>query len=70
MTFSVDTKLSEILDNPAAKACLEKHFPEMATMGSMLNMARGMSLQQISSFSPAKLPPALLETIVLDLNQL
>jgi hypothetical protein len=70
MAFTADTKLGEILDNPKAKAVLEKHYPEMATAGAMLMMGRGLSLNQISKFPQAKMTSERLQNIVNDLQKL
>jgi hypothetical protein len=70
MGFSADTKLSEIMDNPAAKAIMQKHYPEMVSMGPMINMGRGLSLKQIAAFPQAKMSQERLETIVKDLQTL
>lgn len=70
MAFSENTKLSEILDNPAAKACMQVHYPEMATMGPMMNMARALSLKQIAAFPQAKMTAERLQKIVEDLNKM
>jgi para-nitrobenzyl esterase len=70
MAFSVDTKFGELLDNPAAKAVLLKHLPEIASAGPMLNMARGMTLKAVAGFPQAKISPDKLQAIVKDLQQL
>lgn len=70
MSYSENTKLAEILDDPAARACMQTHYPEMATMGPMMNMARGLSLKQISAFPQAKMTPERLQKIVEDLQKL
>jgi len=48
MTLTLDTTLGEILDNPQAKAALDKHLPG-ASSNPMAAMARGMSLNMILS---------------------
>jgi hypothetical protein len=70
MGFSADTKLGEIMDNPAAKAVMQKHYPEMTTMGPMINMGRGLTLKQIAAFPQAKMSPERLQLIVDDLQKL
>jgi hypothetical protein len=70
MAFTADTKLGETLDNPQAKAVLEKHSPEMATAGAMLMMGRGPSLDQIAQFPQAKMTPERLRNIVDALQKL
>lgn len=70
MAFSENTKLAEILDNPAARACMQNHYPEMATMGPMMNMARALTLKQISAFPQAKMTQERLQKIIEDLQKL
>jgi NAD(P)-dependent dehydrogenase (short-subunit alcohol dehydrogenase family) len=68
--FSADSKLAEILDHPEAKAVMASHYPEMATAGPLLRMARGLTLRQIAAFPQAKMPPERLDRIVADLQKL
>jgi hypothetical protein len=72
MPFTADTKLSEILDDPKAKAIMQKHYPEMSsvTVGPMLKMGRGLSLKQIAAFPQAKMTPERLQLILDDLQKL
>jgi para-nitrobenzyl esterase len=53
MAITMDTTLGEILDNPQAKAVLDKHFPG-ASSNPMIGMARGMSLNTILSMPQAQ----------------
>ncbi|HSF82756.1 MAG TPA: hypothetical protein VLA49_16085 [Anaerolineales bacterium] len=52
MTMSLDTTLGELIDNPQAKAILDKHIPG-ASNNPMIGMARGMSLNLILSMPQA-----------------
>jgi hypothetical protein len=70
MAFSADSKLGDLLDNPAAKAVLLRHVPEVGTAGPMLNMARGMTLKMVAAFPQAKMSPEKLQAIVADLEKL
>lgn len=52
MTMSLDSTLGELIDNPQAKAILDKHIPG-ASNNPMIGMARGMSLNLILSMPQA-----------------
>jgi len=68
--FTAETRLGEILNNPQAKAVMARHYPEMATAGPLLLMARGLTLRQISAFPQAKMTPERLQHVVDDLQKL
>lgn len=70
MAFSADTKLGELLDNPAAKAVLAKHLPELEKAGPMLSMARGMTLKTVAGFPQANISAEKLQAIVGDLAKI
>jgi cytochrome P450 len=70
MAFSADSKLGELLDNPAAKAVLLKHVPEVEQAGPMLAMARGMTLKAVAGFPQANISPDRLQAIVADLEKI
>jgi hypothetical protein len=70
MTITEDTKLGELLDNPAAMAVLKKHVPAVETAGPMLAMARGMSLKMVAGFPQAGITPETLQAIVADLAKI
>ncbi len=70
MAFNGDTKLGDVLDNPAAKAVLEKHLPGIENAGPMLAMARGMSLKTVAGFPQANISPEKLQAILADLGKL
>ena len=69
-SFTAETRLGEILANPQAKAVMARHYPEMATAGPLLRMARGLTLRQISAFPQAKMTPERLQHVVDDLQKL
>jgi hypothetical protein len=50
--FTLDTTLGELLDDPQAKALLDKHVPGVST-NPMVTMARGMSLNAVLSMPQA-----------------
>lgn len=52
MAFTLDTTLGQLLDDPQAKAVLEKQFPGVSTH-PMVAMARGMSLNMLLSMPQA-----------------
>lgn len=52
MALTLDTTLGELIDNPQAKAVLEKHIPGVSN-NPMIAMARGMSLNLILSMPQA-----------------
>lgn len=52
MAFTMDTTLGALLDNPQAKAVLEKYVPGIST-NPMVAMARGMTLNMLLSMPQA-----------------
>jgi hypothetical protein len=50
--FTLDTTLGELLDDPQAKALLDKHVPGVSS-NPMVTMARGMSLNAVLSMPQA-----------------
>ncbi len=52
MAFTLDTTLGELLNDPQAKAVLEKQMPGVAD-NPMVAMAKGMSLNMILSMPQA-----------------
>lgn len=66
--FSVETTdLGTLIDNPATKAVLVKHIPEMAD-NPQIEMARPMTLKQIQGFAPDTFTDELLAKIDADLK--
>ena len=60
------TTIGELLDNPATKAVLDKHLPELAT-NPQLDMARSMTLKQIQGFAGDMLSDEVLAKVDADL---
>jgi len=54
--------IRQLLDNPAARAILDRYFPRM-TGDSRLTMAAGMTLRQIASFAPQALTEEKLQAV-------
>lgn len=52
MAFTLDTKLGTLLDDPQAKAVLDKYLPGVSS-NPMVAMAKGMSLNMILSMPQA-----------------
>jgi hypothetical protein len=52
MAFTLDTTLGELLNNPAAKAELDKQLPGISS-NPMVAMVKGMSLNMILSMPQA-----------------
>ncbi|OGN89888.1 MAG: hypothetical protein A2Y88_02685 [Chloroflexi bacterium RBG_13_48_10] len=52
MAFTLDTTLSELLNDPQAKAVLEKQLPGISS-NPMIAMAKGLSLNMILSMPQA-----------------
>jgi hypothetical protein len=62
---SADTPIGDILDNPAAKAILQRHLPDVVS-SDQIDMARGMTLVSIQSYSPDVITDAKLAAIDAD----
>lgn len=45
------TPLGDLLDNPATRAVLDKHVPEMVS-SPQIDMARGMTLKSLQPYAP------------------
>jgi hypothetical protein len=52
MAFTLDTTLGELLDDPQAKALLDKNLPGVST-NPLIAMVRGMSLNMLLSLPQA-----------------
>ena len=63
---TTDTTIGDLLDNPAAKAVLAKHIPEMIS-NAQIDMARSMTLKQIQGFAGEALTDEVLAKIDIDL---
>ncbi|MGG1677165.1 Gfo/Idh/MocA family protein [Neobacillus sp. NRS-1170] len=69
MSFSENTRLSELLKSEAAKAVLEKHFPGF-TSNPGLELAKGFSLKVMSHFPQFNITPDQLTACVNDLAKI
>ena len=63
------TEIGTLLDDPAAKAILEKHLPGMTT-NDQVDMARSMTLKDIQQYSPDEVTDQALAKIDADLAKL
>jgi len=66
MAITMDTKLKDIMKNPAAVEILEKHFPDF-TKNPQLKLGYMMTFRTISKFPQAKqfgLTPEILEQVM------
>jgi len=63
---TAETEIGTLLDDPAAKAVLVKHVPEMAT-NDQIDMARAMTLKDIQQYAPDQVTDAVLAAIDADL---
>jgi hypothetical protein len=64
--FDEHTPLGELLDHPQASAILEKYMPGI-TSSSMIGMALGFSLKQLSYIPQSNMPKELVMAIAKDL---
>jgi hypothetical protein len=69
MALSVDSKVGELLDNPQAKAVLDKHMPGFST-NPQVSMARGFTLKMTANMSGGKITPDMLSGVNADLAAL
>ncbi|MEO6361562.1 MAG: carboxylesterase, partial [Sphingomicrobium sp.] len=64
---SLITPVGKLLDDPAARAVLQKHIPEV--VGSpQIAMAREITLSALQSFVPQQLTPAVMQIIDAELS--
>lgn len=66
---SADTEIGVLLDDPAAKAVLEKYVPGLTT-SSQIDMARGMTLKAIQPYAADDITDAKLASIDAELAKL
>ncbi len=66
---STTTEIGTLLDDPAAKAVLDKHVPAM-TQSDQIDMARAMTLKDIQQYAPDNLTDKQLAEIDADLAKL
>lgn len=64
-----DTLIGDLLDDPKAKALLEKHVPGMTT-NPQIEMARGFTLRQIQNYAADQLTDEVLKKLDADLKAL
>ncbi len=66
---TVDTDIGTLIDDPAAKAIVEKHIPGMTT-SDQIDMARAMTLKDIQAYAPDNVTDERLAAIDADLAKL
>ncbi len=66
---SADSSIGTLLDNPQAKAILEKHIPEFIS-NPQIEMARAMTLKQIQGFAGDALSDEVLARVDADLAKI
>lgn len=66
---SATTRLGDLLQDDAAKAVFDKHFPGVSSDKQMA-MAKGMTLRAVQSFAPAQFSDEALNALDADLAQL
>jgi para-nitrobenzyl esterase len=64
-----DTDIGTLLDDPAAKAVLDKHIPGFSTK-DQIDMARSMTLKGIQQYAPDMITDKVLSDIQVDLSKL
>ena len=69
MSFSIDTKLGDLLDNEQTKAVLEKHMPGISTH-PQIGMGRGFALSMVAKFSGGLITDEMLQKVNADLAAL
>ena len=66
---TADTTIGSLLDDPAAKAILDKHMPGFSG-NPQVEMARSMTLKQIQGFAPDQISDEVLAKVDADLKAL
>lgn len=69
MSFSIDTKLGDLLDNEQTKAVLEKHMPGISTH-PQIGMGKGFALSMVAKFSGGLITDEMLQKVNADLAAL
>lgn len=64
---SVDSKIGDLLADPATKTVLDKDIPGLES-SPYLDMVKGMSVRDIAKYPQAKIDDAKLQTIDADLK--
>ena len=66
---TADTPIGTLLDDPAAKAVVEKHLPQLMS-GGQIDQARPLTLKAIQQYAPEVFTDKLLADIDADLAKL
>lgn len=66
---TANTEIGTLLDDPSAKAILDKHVPGM-TNNDQVDMARAMTLKDIQQYSPDEITDKILAEIDADFAKL
>ncbi|WP_188770916.1 hypothetical protein [Novosphingobium endophyticum] len=66
---TAETPLGDLLDDPAAKAVLQKHLPDLIS-GDGIAMARGMTLKALQGYAADQVTDEKLAAIDADLQKL
>lgn len=66
---TADTDIGTLLDNPATKAILDKHLPQL-TANSQIDLARSMTLKQVQSYASDMVTDDVLARIDADLAKI
>jgi hypothetical protein len=69
MSFSIESKLGDLLENDAAKAVLEKHMPGISTH-PQIGMGKGFALSMVAKFSGGLITEEMLQKVNADLTAL
>ena len=69
MSFSIESKLGDLLDNEQTKAILEKHLPGISTH-PQIAMGKGFALSMVAKFSGGLITDELLQKVDADLKAL
>ena len=67
MSFSIESKLGDLLDNEQTKAILEKHLPGISTH-PQIAMGKGFALSMVAKFSGGLITDELLQKVDADLK--
>lgn len=68
--YSVEnTEIGALLDDPAAKAALDKNIPGFSTR-DQIDMARSMTLKSVQQYAPDLVTDQVLVAVQADLNKL
>lgn len=68
--FSVEsTPIGDVIDNPVAKAILDKHIPGLSE-NPQIDMARGMTLRQAQGYAPDQVPEEALKKIEAEFGEM